>query len=304
MEGMGIEQMVLFRRALNTADAGYWAAKRGSQEITPALNQMHRAVSELQAAFDKDISGFIAKNASDRPAVQALRTLADANKDHTKFWKLQHEVEQTTLANTLGINAGIDPEQTLLQIARMEPRQQRELAMVLQAQSPGALADLRLLLVNNAVQDAVSGSTRAARHGLVDPEAFGKAILDKHGNVFGSEIFTPAQYAQLQRGLSTIRVLKDGAFGTENVNRALSLEGTGMAGASGSVAFLTRAMIRIFGLGRAEELLFTKEGLRSLEVLRNSSKEPPQAISKALAKIIDLAALNPERPDPYLDTSE
>ena len=299
-EGLSLDQVVMFRRALSMADQSYYAAKAAGDTISAAMNNAHLAVRQTIKGFDADLAAFLAKNPSDRPAVRGITEFLKANKTHSEFFGVLHDTEQTMLANTLGYNAGKDPEAALVALARAEPRQQREIALVLKAQNPGALADLRVALVQNATREVMNAGTLPARYGSKDPNAWGQYVMDKHGGVFGKEIFAPAQYNQLTRGMSTIRMLKDGALHSENVNRVVSVESAGMASGTGSKAFLIRAAVRMFGLGKGEKILFSTEGLRSLEVLRNTTEENPEVIRRALTKIIAIMEA-PEMPDPDND---
>jgi hypothetical protein len=68
-----------------------------------------------------------------------------------------------------------------------------------------------------------------------------------------------------------------------SVQRTAEFEGTAMAIASWSEAFLARAAIRMGGLGPVEKVLFDPDSLKALETIRSTMNRPTAATTKALA---------------------
>ena len=320
-EGVGFQEIVRIRRALNNEDQAYWNAINNNTVLTPAQKDAHRAVKEMKDAVDTDIDAFLAADKASRqsavtvagqpiqrPAIAALEEYRSANADFRDFQKFQRAMNQTATANWFGGRIVDDPEKALLELARMEPAQQRQLTKVLREQDPEALDQLRVGLMDTAFRQMVNATGRRASRGTVDPDAFAKGITNAYGEVMGKEIFTPAQFAMLNRGLATVRVLREGPENIMSVNRAPGFETTTMAVVSWSSAFLARAMVRISGLGRAERLLFSEEGLRSLEVLRDAyrggSKYKPNQIVRAVTVIATQAGMTGELPDPPPEFNE
>lgn len=291
-----VRELMLMRRNLNDLDRPYWTARENNPNgPSSEVVQAHRAIGGLLDAVDKDIASFIDKNPGNRPAVLALKEFISANDDYSKFKQVDRLMQQTAVGQMFGFRIPDDPVKALDSLARMEPAEQKRAMNVLRSQDPEAILDLRTALVNDAYAKTLN-TQRAASRGRVDPEAWAKAMTSERG-LIGSEIFTPGQKAQFERGLSTVRLIRDTTEGLLSPGRAPSVEGTVMAGASRSSAFLARAMLRIGGLGKVEELLFTPEGLKSLETIRNASSWKTAEVTKAIAKIGSIAGITPEESD-------
>jgi hypothetical protein len=292
-EGISVQEMIMARRALNMEDQAYWRAVDAGSVPTPAQFDAHRAVKEMRNAMDADIDGYLASANPDRASVKALQEFRDANKEYGQFGEFKKFMRNTASAQYFSgaVNkAGFDPGKALDEIVRRSPLEQTILANTLRSADPSALADLRAVVVNRALQ-AMQDPSRQAARGLVDPEKFAKALYGEYGTV-AQQIFEPGQLAQVNKALNTVRVIQNGPEGVISVSRAPSVESTGMAIVSGSRAFLTRA--------------FSEEGLKSLEVLRSANagtwRGPASAVTKAIAKV-GAVATQGEIPDEYVTVS-
>ena len=291
-----VRELMLMRRNLNDLDRPYWNARENNPNgPSSELVQAHRANKDLLDAVDADIQSFIDKNPGDRPAVQALKEFISANEDYSKFKQVDRLMQQTAVGQMFGFRVPDQPAKALDALARMEPAEQKRAMNVLRSQDPEAILDLRAVLVNDAFSKTMNVQQAASR-GRVNPEAWGKAMTSEHG-LIGQEIFTAPQRAQFERGLSTVRLIRDTTEGLLSPARSPSIEGTVMAGASRSSAFLARALLRIGGLGKVENLLFTPEGLKSLETIRNASSWKTKQVTAAIVKIGAIAGMTPEEGD-------
>jgi hypothetical protein len=292
-EGISIQEMIMARRALSMEDQMYWRATNAGKDPTPAQYDTHRAVREMMGAIDKDIDAYLAKAGnSNTPGVKAIREFREANVQYGEFKDMADFMSNTASAQYFSGRIADNPGKALYELASRSPAEQTILTNVLRSADPQALNDLRAGLVNHALR-AMVDPTRDASRGLIDPEKFAKAMIGEYGTV-GAHIFEPAQLAQIERALATVRVLANGPEGVVSVSRAPSVESTAMALISASRAFLTRAAVRISGLGKVEDLLFSQEGLKSLEVLRSANagtwRGPASEVTKAIAKIGAIAA--------------
>jgi hypothetical protein len=299
---LDVSEIIMMRRNLNAMDKNFYeaiqnAGKAPSQEV---MNQ-HRALGEMIDALDSDVDTFLKANPSNRPAVQALMDMKAANETYTAGKVAQRKLQESATGQLFGFHIPDDPEKALLAIAGREPAQQRILFNVLRANDPGALADLRYTLVKNAFDSATGGVGRAARRGKVDPKAFADAVTNRYGQVIGSELFTPAEYAKLKQGVSSVRVLTGSVEGQVDPNTAVSLESAAMAVASRASAFIARTLFRLKGTNHLEELLMSDAGIRSLDVLadvyKGGSKYKPNQVAAAIAQLGVIAGVTPEEGD-------
>jgi hypothetical protein len=304
-EGISVQEMIRVRKALNNEDQAYWRAVNAGQQPSPAQLDAHRAVKELKGALDADIDAYLAKADPDLPSVKALNEFRQANVDHEEFWEMQRMMSNTTTAQWFGGRIADDPDKALQRLAGMSPSQQVRLVNVLNSTDPEALADFRAVLVNRAVRAMRNAPGREAGRGTIDPDRFRQFMTDEVGEVLGGRLFTPAQTAQLNRAMDTIRVLANGPEGVVSVSRATSLESGAMAFISWSRAFLTRVAVRAVGLGKVEDLLFSEEGLKALETVRNAyggdmTKATVNQLGKAVGKIAAATGVTGEIPDEYV----
>lgn len=297
-----VGELILLRRNLNVMDQEYYKALRttGGAPATELVNR-HRALSGMIDAVDKDVDRFIATNPSTRPAVEGLKIMQQANSTFRDFKDIQSATRESAVAKLFGYWVPGDAEKALADIASREPAEQHKLLSILRENDPAALASLRYSLLRNAMADATSGAGRMARRGKVDPEQWAKALLDRHGKVIGSELFTPAEYARLKRGISNVRVLAGSTEGQVDPNAAVSVESGLMAAATMATAFVARTLFRLGGSGKLENLLLTDKGLRSLDVLADVhrgtwAKYKPNQITEAVSRLKAIADI-PEEED-------
>ncbi len=301
-EGISVQEMINARRALSTEDQSYWRAVREGRDPTPAQRDSHRAVREMMDAMDKDIDAFLAANKGrNLPAMEAIQVFRDANVKHKQFWEMQDFMGQTTAAQWFGGRISDDPAKSLLELARRSPAEQAILVNVLR-NDPETLMDFRAGLVNQAMRAMLENPGRPAARGMIDPDRFVAQMTGEYGTI-GKNIFTPGQLKDIEKAMNTVRVLANAPEGVMSVSRAPSVESTAMALISQSRAFLTRALVRISGLGKVEDLLFSDEGLKSLDtihqVLRGTWRGSANEVTKAIAKIGAVAGTE-EIPDEYV----
>lgn len=300
-QGLDIPELLRIRKNLNAQDRAFYEAIQGGGDVSGKLRNQHNATREVIRALDDDIDAFLKSNPPDRPGVQALKEFQSANKDYRDFWELQRFMSQSATGQMFGFKIGDDPEKALRTIAGMEPAQQKILVNTLRNADPDTLLDLRRGLVDGAFHDLVGANTGPASRGRVDPDKFAKAILDQHGRVIGSEIFSPTQYAKLKQAMSTVKIMAEAPVGITSIGRSTGVEGPGMAIVSRSGAFLARVAIRLGAIPNIEERLLTEEGLRSLNIIRDTSLGGklygPNEVARAIAKLAAIAGVTPEQPD-------
>jgi len=294
-EGLSIEELIRIRKALSMNDQKYYAAAKSGDPSAETLNA-HRANREMIGAIDADIDAFLAANkGSDRPAVAALLEYRDANRNFAQAMQVRDDVSQTAVAQMFGFRIDKDPEAALRAIMSAEPAQQRFMVNAVKETSPEVLTDLRVWAVEDAVR-SMSRLDGTAMSGVADPEAFVSAMLNRHRQIIGSEVFTPTQRAEIGRALDTVAIMTNGAIGRSGPGVAPQIEGGIMALASMSQAFIARQAVRILGFGKIEDVFFSREGLKALETLRNTYTKPTQATATALAKLAAISGV-PEQED-------
>lgn len=267
-EGLSVTEIVRLRRALNEMDSEFYTAIKSSPDVDPALLQRHRALTKVIRAVDADIEATVASLPPNSLARDALGLYVEANKQYHQFKDLQDFMRQTATAQWFGGFQPADAQKFLVRLGQMEPAQQVLLVNTLQAGGEAgklALHKLRMGLVQQALEKAKQVPTRAASAGEIDLHRIGTAMMGDL-DVLGSRIFAPKQLAEIKRGLAAIRVLEE-APTSVSVNRAPSVESGVMAAGSMSMPFLARVAWRAMGGPRLEALLFSKEGLKSLDVL-------------------------------------
>jgi hypothetical protein len=260
----------------------------------------HRALDDLIDALDQDIAGFRAANPPDRPAGRALAEFVDANEEYTTFKRTQKATDNTAVGQMFGWDrVPNDPEKAVDYLLNLEPQSQRALMNTLRNTDAGreAIVDLRTGMANRALRAALNAPGRAATEGRISADAWAKSVTNQYG-LLGSEVLTPAQRAQMERGLSTVRLLRDASEGGAAVERAAQPMNVTMAAASRSAAFLSRVMYQMLGARHAERLFFSPEGLRALETLRDTRAPVTKESTAALAKLISIAGITGEQPDP------
>lgn len=301
-KALTVQEMLHIRRNLNQMDSDFYEAVKASPDVSSDLLARHKALKTVIDAVDDDIDSFLKTNPADRPAVQALREFRDANSEYREFKNLQDYMRSTATAQWFGGRIVDNPEKALVQLAGMEPAQQTILVNTLRQSDPEAIGQLKVALVDRAIKQMHSAPTRRAGRGPVDVDALARGMMGEDNvRVLGERIFSPAEYAKVTQGLAGIRVLQEAAEGTISVNRGPGIESGFMAMSTFATAFLARAAYRLGGAGSIEKLLFTKEGLESLNVLRDlyrgSSKWKPNQIAKAMTTIGTAAGMTDELPD-------
>lgn len=311
---MPLDNVIDLRRGLSMADAGYYRKLLDNPNPSPQELAAHRARREAIAAIDADIDDYITRTigapptpqnigaylqqegGAPDPGVAAILKYRAANKEYEAVRAARTEAQQTAVAQLFGFRVPDDPQKALVMIAGREPAQQQELVKILKETSPETIGQLRAWIVNDAVRKMRDMTGQPGVLGNVDPKAWANAITNEYGKVLGSELFTPAQKGMLERGLSTVRVLYNDAVmrSVANPERAANVQGIVMALASRSEAFIARGLIRVFTLGSVENLLFTPEGLRSLEVIRKTYTKPTEETARALAKAMAIAGVPEE----------
>lgn len=296
---LDVPELIKLRANLNALDKEYQqAARTGTKEVGQELANRHRALNQMIDAVDADMDAFLKTADPRRPAVAALLELRAANADYKEFKDIQRGMYESATAQLFGFHLTADKSKALLDIARMEPAEQRILATVLRNHDPAALADLRYTLLNNAFQELTSGAGRTAARGKVDPAVWERAILGHNNMPFGEEIFSKAQYARLRQSMSSVRVLTGTTEGQVDPNTAVQIESGLMAIASRASAFVARTMFRIGGTGKLEDLLLTERGLNSLkkveDVYKGRAKWSDPEVRKAVGKLVSIAGVAPE----------
>lgn len=297
---LDVREIILMRRNLRDLDAGYYAALGTKGGPSPDQLSQHRALNELVEALDQDIAGFRAANPPDRPAGRALAEFVDANEEYTTFKRTQQATDKTAVGQMFGWDrVPNDPEKAVDYLLNMEPQSQRALMNTLRRTQAGqeAIVDLRTGMANRALRAALNAPGRAATEGRISADAWAKSVTNKYG-LLGSEVLTPAQRAQMERGLSTVRLLRDASEGPAAVERAAQPMNVTMAAASRSAAFLSRVMYQLLGARHAERLFFSADGLRALETLRDTRAPVTRESTAALAKLLSISGVTGEQPDP------
>jgi hypothetical protein len=266
-QGLDIPELVNMRRALNQMDQDFYQAIRSNPNVASDMLSRHATLRKVIRAVDADIAAFRQSVPANRPARQALEEYAAANDEYGQFKDMQDFMRQTATGQLFGGTIPMDPQAYLKRVAEMEPAQQTVLVNILRQQDPEALAHLRVSLVESALDQgrkaALAG--REASRGPVDINAIGKAMVGENGAV-AQRIFSPAQFAEVNKGLAAIRVLNEAAEGGISVSRSPNFESGAMAGVSMAGAFLARMAYRLAGARIIERVMFTPEGIQSLDV--------------------------------------
>lgn len=268
-QALDVQEIVMLRKNLNQLDAEFYQAVRASPDVDTELLSRHSALRKVIRAVDADIAEVVAR-APRSPAGDALRLYRDANQQYSEFKDVQDFMRQTATAQWFGGYQPADAQQFLVKVGGMEPAQQVVLVNTLRnGGEPGqqALAGLRMALVRQAIDQSRMIPAAAASLGEADLRKLGTAMMGDNA-ALGSRIFSPAQYAEIQKGLAAIRVLEE-APRTAAAARAPNVVGGVMAAGSGSAPFLARLAFQVTGASRLERVLFTREGLESLNTIRS-----------------------------------
>lgn len=273
-QGMDVHEVVMLRKNLNQLDSDFYEARKRSPNIDPDLLARHSALRKVIKAVDADIASVTVKEGT--AASDALKLYKGANEQYSEFKDLQDFMRQTATGQWFGGFQPADAQKFLVQLGGMEPAQQTVLVNTLQNGGEAgqqALHGLRMALVEQALAKARQMPGHAASEGSADLRQLGRAMMGDMGPI-GSKIFTPAQYAEVQKGLAAIRVLEEAPTGF-SVNRAPQIESGTMAAASGSAPFWARMAWRLMGASKVERMLFSPEGLKRLDVLADLARQDP-----------------------------
>ena len=287
-QGLDVNEIVILRKNLSQMDSEFYQAIKSSPDVNPELAARHSALRKVIRAVDSDMDATIASAQPGSPAADALHKYRDANKQYEEFKDMQDFMRQTATAQWFGGYQPADAQKFLVKLGGMEPSQQVVLVNTLRnGGEPGkqALYGLRMALVKQAIDQSRMIPAQAASMGGADLNKLGTAMMGD-SDVLGSRIFAPAQFAEIKKGLAAIRVLEE-APRASNIARAPNVIGGVMAAGSGSVPFLARLGFQVTGASRIENVLFTKKGLQSLDVVRSlygSNKAfNPNKVANAIA---------------------
>jgi hypothetical protein len=273
-QAMDVHEVVMLRKNLNQLDNDFYEARKRSPNIDPDLLARHSALRKVVRALDADIGAVVAKDGT--AASDALKLYKGANQQYAEFKDLQDFMRQTATGQWFGGFQPADAQKFLVQLGGMEPAQQTVLVNTLQSGGEAgqqALHGLRMALVEQAIASGRNMAGRAASEGSADLRQLGRALMGDMGPL-GSKIFTPTQFAEMQKGLGAIRILEEAPRGF-SVNRGPQIESGTMAAVSGSGPFLARMVWRLGGAGKVERMLFTPEGLKRLDVLADVARQDP-----------------------------
>jgi hypothetical protein len=273
-QGLDVHEVVMLRKNLNQLDNDFYEARKRSPNIDPDLLARHSALRKVIRALDADVGAVVAKEGT--AASDALKLYKGANQQYSEFKDLQDFMRQTATGQWFGGFQPADAQKFLTQLGGMEPAQQTVLVNTLQNGGEAgqqALHGLRMALVEQALAKARQMPNQAASAGSADLHKLGSALMGDMGPI-GSKVFTPAQFAEVKKGLAAIRVLEEAPVGF-SVNRAPQIESGTMAAASGSAPFWARMAWRLMGASKVERMLFSPEGLKRLDVLADLARQDP-----------------------------
>lgn len=224
----------------------------------------------------------------------AWQKFEDARAGYREFINARDSLEATAFSQQFR-SSPRDPEETWREFLQKSPEEQARAANILREHAPGILEELQKWKIRD-VSQRMFDMTKEGAASPISVDNFIKE-LTSGDRVAGEMLWSPQQMRDIRSTVAYLRTIQNKAPVRAN---PIDPEGTAMALASQSSAFIMRAVYRMIGQGKAEKLFFTPEGIASLRTLATTSDPSKRAYIKALGWLQGQAMTG----EPSAETSE
>lgn len=299
---MSMGDMIRLHQAANKLRNGLYKLEQG-QEVSPEVYDAIRMGNKIADAVEADVDTMSAKLAQARkmpvpPGANpnmgrgyeaAWAEFEKTRGDYRAFAEAREQLRATAFAQAFG-KVPRNAEEQWDALLRKEPAEQIKALNILREHSPETIVELKRWKIRQ-VANNMFDFTEAGGKSPVSVDKFINELTE--GNrLVGAGFWSPREKEALRGAIAYARMIENKA-----AIRAPQPdpEGMVMAAASRSVAFIARAMYRVLGQGKAEELFFTPKGIKTLQTLATTNNPNSTAWQAAAGNLAAMAGATDER---------
>lgn len=299
---LSMADMMRLHQAANRMRAGLDDLAKG-KDVSAETYDAIRFGNRLADAVEADIDTMSAKLAEARKMPVPPGANADMGRGYEAAWaefektragyraftEARDQLRATAVNQAFGMTPR-DSAQAWDTLMRKEPQEFIKAVSILREHSPETLIDLK----RYKIREVANNMFDFTREGAVSPVSVDKFVseLTEGNRLVASGLWSPREVADLKGAIAYARMIQNKA--TVRAQQP-DPEGTLMAVASRSVAFIARAMYRIIGQGKAEELFFTPKGIEALRTIATTNDPSKTAWQTAAGTIAAMAGNSDER---------